>query len=249
VVGPLVGTALLLVDFRLACLVAAAAFVLIGLAHLRWLPRREATHAGERMLAGWTEVLTNRRFLAFAAGYSGYLLCYNQLYLALPAELWRATGSRAALGWLFVLASVLVIVGQVPATRWARGIGGTRAIVLGFGLMAASFAVVAVTTVLPIPPSAWPAVVFVALLTAGQMLAVPMAQDLVPRLAGERRLGAYFGVLSSAGGIAVLLGSTAVGALLDPAVAPPVVPWLVLTAVPLLSAGTIAALARRGTLP
>jgi MFS family permease len=249
VVGPLVGTALLLVDFRLACLVAAAAFVLIGLAHLRWLPRREAAHAGERMLAGWTEVLANRRFLAFAAGYSGYLLCYNQLYLALPAELGRATGSRVALGWLFVLASVLVIVGQVPATRWARGIGGTRAIVLGFGLMAASFAVVAVTTVLPIPPSAWPAVVFVALLTAGQMLAVPMAQDLVPRLAGERRLGAYFGVLSSAGGIAVLLGSTAVGALLDPAVAPPVVPWLVLTAVPLLSAGTIAALARRGTLP
>lgn len=249
VVGPLVGTALLLVDFRLACLVAAAAFVLIGLAHLRWLPRREAAHAGERMLAGWTEVLANRRFLAFAAGYSGYLLCYNQLYLALPAELGRATGSRVALGWLFVLASVLVIVGQVPATRWARGIGGTRAIVLGFALMAASFAVVAVTTVLPIPPSAWPAVVFVALLTAGQMLAVPMAQDLVPRLAGERRLGAYFGVLSSAGGIAVLLGSTAVGALLDPAVAPPVVPWLVLTAVPLLSAGTIAALARRGTLP
>jgi MFS family permease len=248
VIGPLVGTALLLVDFRLACLVAAAAFVLIGLAHLRWLPRREGAHAGERMLAGWAEVLANRRFLAFAAGYSGYLLCYNQLYLALPAELWRATGSRAVLGWLFVLASVLVVVGQLPATRWARGIGGTRAIVLGFGLMAASFAVVAVTTVLPVPPSAWPAVVFVALLTAGQMLAVPMAQDLVPRLAGERRLGAYFGVLSSAGGIAVLLGSTAVGALLDPAVAPPVVPWLVLTAVPLLSAATIAALARRGTL-
>jgi MFS family permease len=248
VVGPLAGTALLLVDFRLVCLVAAAAFVLIGLAHLRWLPRRAAAHAGERMLAGWAEVLANRRFLAFAAGYSGYLLCYNQLYLALPAELRRATGGQAALGWLFVLASVLVIVGQLPATRWARGIGGTRAIVLGFALMAASFAVVALTIVLPIPPSLWPTAVFVVLLTAGQMLAVPIAQDLVPRLAGERRLGAYFGVLSSAGGIAVLLGSTAVGALLDPAVVPPAVPWLVLTAVPLLSAATIAVLARGGTL-
>jgi MFS family permease len=193
-------------------------------------------------------VLANRRFLAFAAGYSGYLLCYNQLYLALPAELRRATGGQAALGWLFVLASVLVIVGQLPATRWARGIGGTRAIVLGFGLMAMSFAVVALTIVLPIPPSLWPMAVFVVLLTAGQMLAVPIAQDLVPRLAGERRLGAYFGVLSSAGGIAVLLGSTAVGALLDPAVVPPAVPWLVLTAVPLLSAATIAVLARGGTL-
>lgn len=248
VVGPLVGTALLLVDFRLACLVAAVAFVLIGLAHLRWLPRRDAAHAGEKMLAGWAEVLANRRFLAFAAGWSGYLLCYSQLYLALPAELRRATGGQAVLGWLFVLASALVIVGQLPATRWARGIGGARAIVLGFGVMAASFAVVALAIVLPIPPSVWPAVVFVVLLTAGQMLAVPIAQDLVPRLAGERRLGAYFGVLSSAGGIAVLLGSTAVGALLDPAVGPPVVPWLVMAAVPVLSAVTIALLARRGAL-
>ncbi|MEU7812565.1 MFS transporter [Pseudonocardia sp. NPDC049154] len=247
VVGPLVGTALLLVDFRLACLVAAGAFVLILAAHAAWLPRRPAPHAGEPLLAGWAEVLANRRFLAFAAGYSGYLLCYNQLYLALPAELTRATGGQAALGWLFVLASVMVIVGQLPVTRWARRRGGLRPLVLGFVLMAAAFAVVAVA-VAALPPALWPAVAFVVLLTAGQMLAVPIAQDLVPRLAGERRLGAYFGVLSSAGGLAVLVGSTGAGALLDPSVAPPVVGWVVLAAVPLLSALVIGRLARRGAL-
>ena len=37
------------------------------------------------VLAGWSEVLRNRRFLVFAA-YSGWLLCYNQLYLALPSS-------------------------------------------------------------------------------------------------------------------------------------------------------------------
>ncbi|WP_181779705.1 MDR family MFS transporter, partial [Pseudonocardia pini] len=198
VVGPLVGTALLLVDFRLACLVAAGAFVLILVAHAVWLPRRTAPHAGEPLLAGWAEVLANRRFLAFAAGYSAYLLCYNQLYLALPAELTRV-GAESALGWLFVVASVMVVVGQLPVTRWARRTGGTRALVLGFGLMACGFAVVAAAQSVP---EVWPAVAFVVLLTAGQILAVPIAQDLVPRLAGERRLGAYFGVLSSAGGLA-----------------------------------------------
>jgi hypothetical protein len=71
----------------------------------------------------------------------------------------------------------------------------------------------------------------------------------VPRLAGERRLGAYFGVLSSAGGLAVLAGSTAVGTLLDPAVAPPVVAWLALAAVPATSAVVIALLHRRNPLP
>jgi MFS family permease len=251
VVGPLVGTALLVVGFQLSCLVAAAVFVLIGIAHLRWLPRRPPLHAGEPVLAGWAEVVRNRRFMVFAAGYSGYLLCYNQLYLALPAELHRATGDQAALGWLFVLASVMVITGQMAATRWGRRIGAARAIVLGFGLMAVSFLTVAVAVLLPgstddVP--LWPAVTMVALLTAGEMLTVPVAQDLVPRLAGERRLGVYFGVLSSAGGLAVLVGSTAVGALLDPAVAAPAVPWLVLAGVPIVSAVIIGLLARRGSL-
>jgi MFS family permease len=235
VIGPLVGTALLLVDFRLACLVAAGVFVLILLAHALLLPRRPAPHAGEPMLAGWTEVVANRRFLAFAAGYSAYLLCYNQLYLALPAELTRV-GAPEALGWLFVLASVLVIVGQVPLTRRVRG---RPALVTGFVLMAAAFAAVALA--LPLD-AVWPAVVFVVLLTIGQMLAVPVAQSLVTRLAGERRLGAYFGVLSSAGGLAVLVGSTAVGALLD---GPPLVPWLVLAAIPLVAAVVLARLLRR----
>jgi MFS family permease len=251
IAGPLIGTALLVVGFRLSCLVAAAVFTLIGLAHLRWLPRRPPQHAGEPVLAGWLEVVRNRRFMAFAAGYSGYLLCYNQLYLALPAELRRATGDQAALGVLFVIASVMVITSQLPATRWGRRIGSARAIVLGFGLMAASFLTVAVAVLLPGTTSGmplWPAVTMVVLLTAGEMLAVPVAQDLVPRLAGERRLGVYFGVLSSAGGLVVLVGSTAVGALLDPAVAAPAVPWLVLAGVPAVSALIIGLLARRGSL-
>jgi MFS family permease len=251
VVGPLLGTLLLLADFRLACLVAAGAFVLIGLAHARWLPRRGPAHGVEPMLAGWAEVLRNRHFLAFAAGYSGYLLCYNQLYLALPLELGRATGSQAALGWLFALASIMVIVGQVPITRWARRLGGGPAIALGFGLMALAFALVAAAVLLPTPPgplALWSAVGFVVLLTGGQMVAGPIAQDLVPQLAGERRLGAYFGVLSSAGGLAVLVGSTGAGVLFDSTLAPPVTAWLALTAIPLASAGAIILLTRRGAL-
>lgn len=247
VVGPLVGAGLLLVDFGLACAVAAAAFVLIGLAHLVWLPSRAAAHADEPVLEGWAEVLRNRRFLVFAAGYSGYLLCYNQLYLALPVELERGTGGQTALGWLFALAAVMVIVGQVPTTRWARRRPAGRPIVAGFGLMSAAAVLVALA--LPAAPAGvWPAVGFVVLLTAGQMLAGPVAQALVPVLAGERRLGAYFGVLASAGGVAVLVGSTVVGALLDPATAPPLVPWLVLAAVPVCSAVVIGSLARRGAL-
>lgn len=92
---------------------------------------------------------------------------------------------------------------------------------------------------------AHPAVLMVLLLTFGEMFAVPVAQDLVPRLAGERRLGAHFGVLASFGGLMVLVGSTGVGALLDPTF-PPALPFLVLAAVPLAGAVMLGLLARRG---
>ena len=71
------------------------------------------------------------------------------------------------------------------------------------------------------------------------MLAVPVAQALVHPLAAGRRLGAYFGFLASVGGLVVLIGRTAVGALLDHGGRAPVVAWLVLTAVPLVGAAVM----------
>ena len=93
-----------------------------------------------------------------------------------------------------------------------------------------------------------PAVGLVLLLHAGEMTAVPVARDLVARLAGDRRLGAHFGVLASAGGAAVLVGSTGIGALLDLARVPgpaAAVPWLVLAALPAASAVGLWLLTRR----
>lgn len=254
VTGPLLGAVLLFADFTVVCLVAAGGFVLIGAAHALWLPARPAPHAADGLLGGWAEVLGNRRFLVFALGYAGYLVCYNQLYLALPVELRRATGDEAALGPLFALATLMVVVGQLPTTSWARRrLGHARGLVAGFALMSAAFlAVAALAPLLPDGPGALvPAVVLVVLLTAGQMLAVPLAQDLVPRLGGERRLGTYFGVLASLGGLGVLLGSTAAGGLLDLADRPGLagaVPWLTLATVPLASALLLGTLARRGAL-
>jgi MFS family permease len=251
VAGPLLGAALLALDFTVVCLVAAAAFVLIGLGHARWLPARPAAHAADGVLAGWREVLATRRFVLFALGFSAYLVCYNQLYLALPVELRRATGDEALLGPLFALASLMIVLGQLPTTAWARRrLGHARSLVVGFALMSTAFLAVAVLgPVLTGAAAPVPAVALVVLLTVGQMLAVPLAQDLVPRLTGNRRLGTSFGVLSSVGGVAVLVGSTATGALLDLAGGPAgAVPWLALAAVPLAGAAVLALLARRGGL-
>ncbi len=125
VTGPVLGALLLGVPFAVTCLVAAGVFVVVLVAHVLLLPRDLRTGVGEvePVTAGWGHVLRNRRFLAFTACYCTYLLSYNQLYLALPVELDRATGSQGALGWLFVAAAVSVLLLQLPITARARRIG------------------------------------------------------------------------------------------------------------------------------
>ncbi|MEJ2865180.1 MFS transporter [Actinomycetospora flava] len=242
VVGPVLGSLLLTVDFAVTTLAAAGVFVAVLVAFARGMPREPAAHAGEPILAGWGEVLRNRAFLAFTLAYSSWLLSYNQLYLALPVELDRV-GLAGILGGLFVVSAVMVVLGQLPLAELVRRRIGTRALPIGFAVLALAFLATAALVAVDAPGPV-PAVVFVVTLTLGQMTVVPVAQDAVGRLAGERRLGAYFGVLASAGGLAVLGGSSLLGALLD-AGGPPALPWAVTAALPLASAIVMGVLVRR----
>lgn len=200
------------------------------------------------MKGGARLVLRNRRFLALCCAYGAYLLAYNQLYLALPAEVERAAGSQAPLAWLFALSSLLVVTAQLPVTRWAgERLARRRSMVTGLVLIAVGFAVVGLAR-----PAGWtgtggllPAAGFVVLLTLGQMLVAPVARAWVPDLAEDGRLGLYTGALSSVSGLIVLAGSSATGLLLDTGL-PVAVPWLVLAAVPLVAAATLPRWPHRG---
>lgn len=183
----------------------------------------------------------DRRFLALCCAYGAYLLAYNQLYLALPEEVQRVTGSQAALSWLFTLSSLLVVLAQLPVTRWAGDrLDLRRSMSAGLLLVAAGFAVVAAAR-----PAGWtgiagllPAAGYVVLLTLGQMLIVPAARAWITDPAEDGRLGLYTGALSSVSGLIVLVGSSATGFLLDLGL-PAALPWLVLAAVPALASALL----------
>ncbi|MFI7366552.1 MFS transporter [Streptomyces sp. NPDC050149] len=233
--GPLLGSLLLLLDggFRASCLAGVLVFVAVLAGHARLMPHRApVTRTAVRTTAAVRHVLTQRPFLLLCLAYSSYLVAYNQLYLSLPAEVQRTTGSQAALGWFFALSSLLVVLAQLPLTRWsAHRLAPRTALVTGLGTVAAGFAAVPLTPAGPaglLPPAA-----LVVLLTLGQMLLVPAARGLVPDLVDDRHLGLATGALSSVSGLAVLGGSAATGALLD---APAPVRWAVLAAVPLAGA-------------
>ncbi|MFJ4364494.1 MDR family MFS transporter [Streptomyces chartreusis] len=240
-VGPLLGALLLAVDFRTVCLAGAGIFVLVLAGHAWLLPQRIPGRGGVRLRGGLGKLLRNRRFLALCCAYGAYLLAYNQLYLALPDEVERATGSQAALAWLFALSSLLVVIAQLPVTRWVgERLTLRRSMVAGLLLIAAGFTVVAAAR-----PAHWtgtaallPSAGFVVLLTLGQMLVAPVARAWIPDLAEEGRLGLYTGALSSISGLIVLIGSSATGTLLDSGL-PAAVPWLVLAAVPVAAIGAL----------
>ncbi|MGX1366173.1 MFS family permease [Streptomyces canus] len=238
-VGPLLGALLLSVDFRTVCLAGAGIFVLVLAGHAWLLPQHIPGRQRVRLSGGWGALVRNRRFLALCCVYGAYLLAYNQLYLALPEEVERATGSQSATAWLFALSSLLVVTAQLPVTRWAGArLSLRRSMVAGLLVISAGFAVVAVGSgTAGLVPSA----VFVVLLTFGQMLVAPVARAWVPDLAEPDRLGLYTGALSSVSGLIVLIGSSVTGALLDAAL-PAAVPWLLLAAV---SVGAVGLVPRR----
>jgi MFS family permease len=130
-----------------------------------------------------------------------------------------------------------------------RRLGRSRGLAMGFLFMATGFAVVALAVraqdrLIILVSCA----IMVTLMTLGQILAVPLAQDLVALLAGERRLGMYFGFLGSVGGFVVLAGNAIVGALFDHAEqggSTDAVPWWFLACVPLVSAVILSRTARR----
>lgn len=265
--GPVLGSVLLLVGFRATCLVAAAVFVVVLAAHWRLLPRRTpgpagGATAGERerphLAAGALAALREPLFVVVALSQAGYLLVYHQLYLTLPLELDRAGVSRGvadvAVGVLFALAAALVVVAQIPALRWTgRRWSSPTTLVAGHGLLVAGMLAGALSRqVGGVAAALVGSALLVVLVAAGQMLLVPVGRDVVAALSPPADLGARYGLVSTCGGVAVLLGSWLVGTVVD--VAAPdgparALPWLVLAAVPAVSTLLVLGVRRRLVTP
>nr|WP_272501577.1 MFS transporter [Silvania confinis] len=241
VLGPVAGALLTGLGFRQVALAGAAVFVVALIVLFFCLPPAASKNQPLQITPWWT-TFRQPRFVAFIIAWSSWLLSYNQLYLALPVEIQRAGGSEKDLGPLFMLASVLVILFQLPLARVARRVGVVRILPVGFMLISAAFLSVALFAASE-PAQGWlrllPAACFVTLLTCGQMLLVPSAKDVVPWFASESTLGAHYGALATAGGCAVLAGNLLLGDLLDKALTPSAeaaFPWLLLAVFPLCSA-------------
>lgn len=252
VLGPLLGSLLLSTGFDTALLTGAAVFAVMSVVFWLFLPKDRPQAAktpsdlpGHPSADLWS-CLREKRFIGFAAFFSVNLLATNQLYFGLPVELERSGAGASSLALVFAYASILTITLQWPIGRIMRKAGPKIALSLGFAFQSLGFASLAAWAVVP-PPSGLPmlpAIVLVTGLSLGNMCVTPIAMGLVLEFSAGRPTGAYYGLLASAGGLAVVIGNTALAPLYEHAYTPSIpalAPWLLMS----LLGATTAAFIRR----
>ncbi|MFI9168092.1 MFS transporter [Streptomyces lincolnensis] len=251
-IGPLLGSALLLVDFRTSALTAAGIFAVLTVAQALVLPARKVAPSRTGVLADWREVVGNRDFVAFALAMVGMYTLENQLYLLLPEGARQATGWNGAAGLVFLVGTLANLALQLHLTRTLKSRGARgRWIAVGLAVMGLAF----------LPPAlvsrhSGPAAVALVLLGAlllylGIMIASPFVMELIPGFGRPELTGTYFGIFYVVSGIAAAVGSTVVGWAMDTGERTGAhwLPWVCCALAGLASAGGVALLQRRGALP
>ncbi|PWW57015.1 MFS transporter [Actinokineospora spheciospongiae] len=214
-VGPVLGAALLLVDFRVSAVVAAGIFAALTVAQALVLPARAVPPAPGTVWSDVRECLGNKRFVAFTLALSGMFALQNQLYLVLPVEARRLTGTPASVAALFIASTVVTLLAQVRITRALADRPRGWSIALGLVLMGLAFAAPALAYLWPSPGALWPglAPVLVAavLLAVGLAVAQPFVYELIPAFGAERVTGTYFGVFYLGSGAVAAVSTVVVG--------------------------------------
>lgn len=256
--GPLVGLALMLIDFRTTAAAAAIVFAVLTVAQLFALPKRTAAPAQEKtsILDDWRTVATNRSFLLFAAAMIGSYVLSFQVYLAMPlqARYLFPNSDSIVTAMIFVVSGLVAVLGQMRITRcFAQRWGSGRSLVIGTLILAASFTPL---IVLPDDTRAGRVAAATALLLATAVLAVgtaavfPFEMDTVVSLANERLVGTHYGFYNTIVGVGILVGNLATGSLIQVArsVGVPELVWVMLSAIGFLSALALIRLDRSGRL-
>lgn len=256
--GPLVGLALLVLDFRVAAAAATAVFAVLTVAQLFALPQHSASAPTEKssVLADWRVVVANRSFLLFAAAMIGSYVLSFQVYLALPlqAGMLAPNDETLIVAGVFVVSGLVAVFGQMRITRWfsARW-GAGHSLVVGLVILAAAF----------VPLMAVPdggrfggGAAVAALLVAAGVLAVgsaavfPFEMDTVVSLANDRLVGTHYGFYNTIVGVGILVGNLATGSLMQAArdAGMAGLTWVALAAIGLASAAALYRLDRTGRL-
>ncbi|WP_406281766.1 MFS transporter [Nocardia sp. NBC_00881] len=223
--GPLVGLALMAVDFRVTAGAAAVVFAALTVAQLFALPARRTETAAEKpsVLDDWRTVVANRRFVWFALAMIGSYVLSFQVYLALPLQAEFIAGARSQLlvSAVFVVSGVVAVAGQLRITAWFKARWGTgRSLVVGMGILTASFVPLAVVSGpdrFGVAAAVGALLVSAAILAVGTAAIFPFEMDAVVTLSSGRLVATHYGFYNTIVGVGILIGNLVTGAIVGAA--------------------------------
>ncbi|MDM5180346.1 multidrug efflux MFS transporter MdtH [Massilia sp. DJPM01] len=239
VLGALLGTFLLGLEFYWVAMGGCAVFVLAALVNALALPAYRVAVPGTAALAALRVPLGDKPFLTLVLTLSGYYVLQVQLMLLLPVLVTHVTGTTQSVAWMYSLDALLAVLLLYPMARLGeRYLSEESRLLLGIGVMTASLAAMALVS--------GAAGVFgvLALFYVGGLIAEPAREAIVARHATARARASYIGLSRIGLALGGLIGYVAGGYLLDAgrALGLPGLPWMVLCAVGCL---TLAALAHQ----
>jgi DHA1 family multidrug resistance protein-like MFS transporter len=227
-IGPLLGAALLHVDFAFVALVGAGCFTLNLLQTIILLPPVRVAAAQGQFGYGLRLAMRDRPFLRYTLLLMGYWFMWVQLSISLPLVAQHLTGTSDSVGLIYAVNASMMIVLQYPLLRFLTPrIRPLALLTLGVALMSAGLGGIALAHELVA------LVGCVIVFSLGALLVQPTQQTVTAAMANPSALGSYFGVSSLAlalgGGLGNFCGGLLYG--LGQQYAVPALPWLIFCAV------------------
>jgi DHA1 family multidrug resistance protein-like MFS transporter len=187
--GTQAGALLLGVNFATVALIGAAAFSVIFVVNLLFLPSISVSMGNESATAGLKLAIHDRLFIGFNVLLMGFWFMWTQFSISLPLVATDITGDTTAVAWVYgVNAGVTVLLGYLLPRLLERRMSTFWMLVAGIALNAIGMIAIGWAGSL----SALLFCVFV--LSIGMVLARPGQQTITAGLARPEALGAFMGI-------------------------------------------------------
>lgn len=241
-IGPLIGAALLKVDFALVAYVAAGMYVITLIMTWWLLPNVQVGQPDRPLTSGVKKVVRDRPFMILVALLMGYWFMWVQLTLSVPLKATALSGDEGSVGVVYAVNTIVTIALQVPLIRFLeKRLSPMPALVLGMTIMAVAMGSIAVTATFAA------LLVCIAAFSIGNLIATANQSTVIAGMAQPEARGSYFGVsaiaLAVGGGLGNLIGSALYGA--STANGMPAVPWLIIGGVGAISTAGLWVMNRR----
>src|SRR3990170_1926919 len=215
-IGPLIGGVIITISYDIAFYASAAASLLFAL----WIllrarePLPPPSPDGPKPGRSYAPVLRDRPFLAFIGIYALSGMAYIILMVLLPVYAKENFGVvESQYGFILATNAAMVVLFQLPVTRWTSRRSPLPILALGSLFYAAGVGSVALGSSFG---AFWLSMV---ILTVGEMIMVPTSTTLTANLAPVEMRGRYMGLYSLTWTISVGLGPV-LGGLLNDRLAP-----------------------------